>query len=50
MKENDYRDDSVELGGLDHLAESEFLLLNGALAGLAGGSGRLGVFDLPWLP
>lgn len=45
----EYRHETVELGGLNHLAEAKILLLNGTFAGLAGGSRRLGIFNLPWL-
>lgn len=45
----EYRHEAVELGGLNHLAKAEVLLLNGTFAGLAGGSRRLGIFHLPWL-
>lgn len=47
--ERDYRDEAVELGGLDHLAEPELLLVDGALAGLARRSRRLRVLHPPGL-
>lgn len=44
-----YRHEAVEVSRLDHLAQPECFLFNGAFAGLARRSSRLGVLRFPGL-